>query len=87
MCISHRKRHAAMTHDDQPYRFYSGFCTNRQSGADIHLLRKLFTPDKAGSALHLSSRLAPARETREHASPEYTADGLACPASMKGKRL
>jgi ferredoxin len=49
-----------------------GFPATR-SGADLRLLKRLFTPDEAALALHLSYKPSPAQKVIEKASPEFNA--------------
>jgi Na+-translocating ferredoxin:NAD+ oxidoreductase subunit B len=49
-----------------------GFPATR-SGADILLLKRLFTPDEAKVALHLSYKPTPATQVVERAAPEFSA--------------
>ena len=47
------------------------------SGADIRLLKRLFTPDEAELALHLTFKPSPAEQIVERAAPAYSADRTA----------
>lgn len=43
-----------------------------RSGADLLFLKKLFTPEEARLALHLSYKLTPTQQVAERAAPEFT---------------
>jgi electron transport complex protein RnfB len=47
------------------------------SGADIRLLKRLFTPDEAKLALHLTYKPSPAEKIAEHAASEFSAEKTA----------
>ena len=50
-----------------------GFPSDR-SGADIRFLKRLFAPDEAKVALHLSYKPTPLRQIVERAAPEFSAE-------------
>jgi electron transport complex protein RnfB len=45
-----------------------------KSGADIRLLKRLFTPDEAKLALHLTYKPSPIQQVIERAAPEFPAE-------------
>jgi len=70
-----------MTSDDTIYRSLQRHLDKQaigfpsvKSGADIRLLKRLFTPDEAKLALHLTYEPAPIQQVIERAAPEFAAE-------------